>query len=124
MNIVDLEFEDFSGTVEVKHNGHTVATVTTTSVRLELETVPGQNNFELIYSGTESAKLKSITMFDLGKDKLKYFGTYTDAQGQSYMSQDLYPNGRWLLVYEYPVFTWLHKTLDFGWLIEPDKSNT
>lgn len=50
--------------------------------------------------------LLELTMFNLGADELYKIGKYK--------------KNSWILNYEYPVFSWLHKTLDHGWLIKKD----
>jgi hypothetical protein len=58
-------------------------------------------------------------MFDMGGDKLVYQGVCYN-QENIYQSQDIPPGASWVIEYSYPVFSWLHKTLNFGWLVAPD----
>ena len=77
----------------------------------------GINNFYIMNQGNVPVLVNSVAMFDLGADKLVYHGQITDSNNQCYKSQEIAPNAVWNLEYRYPVFTWLHKTLEHGWIL-------
>jgi hypothetical protein len=54
-------------------------------------------------------------MFDLGQSKLQYLGKFIADSGKAWNSHIIEPGGQWQLIYFYPVFTWLHDTLEMGW---------
>jgi hypothetical protein len=68
---------------------------------ITVDCVSGRN--ELVIKGNVS--IESITMFD--SSELVHLLEKTD---DGYM-----------LIYEYPVFSWIHKKLNYGWLIKNDK---
>jgi len=71
-------------------------------------------------SSHDCIELVDLEMFDLGKNKLKYFGSVINEQNrEQYQSTTLPPGYRWRMNYRYPVFSWLHQTLNLGWLVRP-----
>jgi hypothetical protein len=120
MNIVDLEFGSVPQGLIILHNNQVVNhDCNSNSIRLELDT-QAQNTLTLFNSGPETVHVQHVTMFDLGRDKLVYLGQCQD-QDRIYQSQCIPPGVRWQLTYDYPVFSWLHQVLDFGWLVAPDR---
>ena len=94
-NIVQFEIEH-SGPIVIKHNGIEMTGP-------EVECVHGKNTFTI--EGSEFS-VTAISMFDMGYKELVGLGVYD--------------NNKWTLEYEYPVFTWLHKQLNHGWLLNKD----
>jgi len=121
MNIVDIKLNNIGIDVLIYHNNNLAATIPAdgNKHRIQLETQL-ENTLMLKHNSDQSVEIESIEMFSLGKEKLRYFGTFNDATGQSYQSHVIAAGGNWTLDYKYPVFSWLHKVLNFGWLIEPD----
>ena len=118
MNIVNLELTSVPESVEIYHNGQLITTEPSSQYQLELATQPC-NVLSVVNVGSSLIHVKSISMFDMGHDKLVYLGMCHDSNS-SYQSQDIRPGVQWKLEYSYPVFSWLHKTLNHGWLIRPD----
>jgi len=82
--------------ITIKHNGKIVDDNV-------LECVYGTN--ELTIEGIDY-QVNDVSMFDIGNGELvKHAKT---------------ENGIWKLQYEYPVFSWLHKILNHGWLLKED----
>jgi len=64
-------------------------------------------------------EIVQLTMFDIGAEKLKYLGLQMDRNTNlEYHTHLVHSDSRWQLHYDFPVFSWLHKTLNHGWLIE------
>ena len=73
---------------------------------------------------TTAVIIKSISFFDIADPKFVWAGTYypdypehyTDKKpalpGQDYLGW----NGIYRLEFSVPVFTWIHQTLDLGWI--------
>lgn len=73
---------------------------------------------------TTAVIIKSISFFDIADPKFVWAGTYypdypehyTDKKptlpGQGYLGW----NGIYRLEFSVPVFTWIHQTLDLGWI--------
>lgn len=125
MNVIDITLIS-SGpeiTVEVYHNDTLIKTLITNTGthRLSIDTEPGSNKLTLVHRSQYNVEIGDLSMFDLGSGKLKYLGKFTTCDNRSWTSHVIEPNGSWNLNYQYPVFSWLHKTLNFGWLINPDK---
>jgi hypothetical protein len=121
MNIVDIQLSNADSSVNVIHNNEIVAVVPADgcSHRVTLSTVD-KNTLILEHHSAHTVEIVSIAMFDMGHDRLKYLGMFNDANGSVYQSHLIAPGGKWVLEYQYPVFTWLHKVLHLGWLISPD----
>jgi hypothetical protein len=82
--------------ITIKHNGVIVDSN-------ELECVYGTN--ELTIEGIDYV-VNDLSMFNMGNgDIVKYATNENDV---------------WTLKYEYPVFSWLHKILNHGWLLKED----
>ena len=82
--------------IVIKHNGNIVDSN-------ELECKYGIN--VLTVEGIDY-RVNDITMFDMGSNEI--------------IKQATNENGVWTLKYEYPVFSWLHKILQHGWLLKED----
>ena len=50
--------------------------------------------------------VNDVSMFNMGNNEIVKHATIED--------------GIWTLKYEYPVFSWLHKILNHGWLLKED----
>lgn len=82
--------------IVVRHNGVVVD-------NNELSCVYGTNI--LTIEGTDY-QVQDVSMFDMGDGEIVRHATIE--------------NGIWTLEYEYPVFSWLHKILNHGWLLKED----
>ena len=82
--------------ITIKHNGVVVDSN-------ELKCVYGTN--ELTIEGIDYV-VNDLSMFNMGNDEIIKHATNE--------------NGVWTLKYEYPVFSWLHKILNHGWLLKED----
>lgn len=80
----------------IKHNGIVVESN-------EVECISGLNEFTI--EGIDFI-VNDMTMFDMGSLEI-----VKNARNN---------NGIWTLKYEYPVFSWLHKISQHGWLIKED----
>lgn len=80
----------------IKHNGNVVD-------GNELECEYGIN--VLTIEGTDYT-VNDVLMFDMGSNEI--------------VKHAVIENGVWALKYEYPVFSWLHKILNHGWLLKED----
>ncbi len=118
MNIVNIELDAVPESVAIYHNGQLITTEATISYKLQLDTIDN-NTLCVSNLGSKNIHVKSISMFDMGHDKLVYLGLCHDGN-RCYQSQDVAPGVNWKLEYQYPVFSWLHEKLNFGWLIRPD----
>ena len=104
--------------MEIYNNGKFITSLTDSGIhRFELNDLKKENRLFLHFTGG-NARVNSITMFDMGAEKLKYFGVYREPSGKEYMCQDFTDGGCWYLDFNYPVFTWLHHTLQLGWLLD------
>jgi hypothetical protein len=82
--------------IVIKHNGIVVD-------KHEVECISGLNEFTI--EGNNFI-VNDVTMFDMGSTEIVKNATNN--------------NGVWTLKYEYPVFSWLHKISQHGWLIKED----
>lgn len=98
-NIVEFEIIS-NNNVTVTHNG---ISIDYTNGPVTVECKYGRN--EIVIEGIDF-DVKSISMYSLGKNELKKLARKE--------------NGVWTLDYDYPVFTWLHKSLNYGWLLKED----
>ena len=101
-NIVTFEISTVKP-VSVIHNGENVFTTTDSNFTVELECIDGTNVLEL---EGDAFDVLGLTMFNMAKDDLIKEGSW---QRQ-----------HWTLEYDYPVFSYLHKLLKHGWLINKD----
>jgi hypothetical protein len=117
-NILQLRIEsDLLGIVEIVHNTTLVGQFKTNSlIDFEIETQPGRNTLQIKSITNQIFNVQFVTMFDLGKEKLVYFGQVFD-QNSVYQSQQVVPGATWSLEYQDPIFVWLHQTLGHGWLL-------
>ncbi len=82
--------------ITIKHNGVVVDSGT-------LDCVYGTN---LITIEGVDYIVNDVLMFDMGEGEIIKHATNE--------------KGVWTLKYEYPVFSWLHKILQHGWLLKED----
>jgi len=82
--------------ITIKHNGVVVDSN-------KLNCVYGVN--ELTIEGIDYV-VNDLSMFDMGNGEIIKHATVE--------------NSVWTLKYEYPVFSWLHKILQHGWLLKED----
>ena len=121
MNIIELSVDIVDGEFLMLNNGLLISNITTTGIfRFEITNLNKTNKLALQFTG-KRAVINYITMFDMGKEKLKYLGIYQEPDGNAYQSHECTTSGVWTLEYNYPVFAWLHDVLTLGWLVDSDK---
>ena len=104
-NIITLSFDkkNYNNIIEITHNdlklyqGELVSTKT-------FEIKKCKENNTLVIKNIMYEQVLDICMFELGENKLKHLLKYE--------------NNRAILHYSYPVFPWLHKELNFGWIVK------
>jgi hypothetical protein len=74
--------------------------------------------------------IESISFFGISHPKFAWAGVYEPIYPEPWASQqtDLKPllkshtylgwNGKWTLTFDVPVFTWMHKVQDLGWIYD------
>jgi len=97
-NIIEFDITA-NGSVIVEHNG----VVIDYNDLVTVECVKGKN---IITITGNDFTVQSISMYGLGKNQLAKIAKKE--------------NGTWRLEYQYPVFSWLHKILQHGWLLKED----
>jgi hypothetical protein len=80
----------------IKHNDIDV-------IGKEVECIKGTNTFTIEGSDFQ---VNDVSMFNLGEGELTRYGIVS--------------GNKWILEYEYPVFSWLHNVLKHGWLLKED----
>lgn len=124
MNVIDISLSCKEHDVEVNlyHNQTLIQKLTANqgSVRINIDATNISNTLTIAHKSKYNVVVDSISMFEMGHSKLKYLGIYTSKDNRSWSSHIIEPDGTWKLTYQYPVFSWLHKTLNLGWLINPD----
>jgi len=117
-NIISIEIElDLSTVAKVYHNQQLLASITTSGVyTFDIESDQTKNVFWITTNGITT--LNYLTMFDMGRDKLVYYGI-CKTDDLEYQSQEINSGQHWRLEYTMPVFTWLHYVLQHGWLVGP-----
>lgn len=118
MNIVTIEFNTPINSTSIYHNDVMIVESISGNCSLILET-ESTNKLSIHNDSSDSVYINNVAMFDLGKDRLVYEGMCHN-RDHVYQSQDIPPGAIWVLEYSYPVFTWLYKTLNLGWLYQPD----
>lgn len=96
-NIVEFDITN-NGNIIVTHNGKAINDI---NGPVLVECILGRNS--LVINGDDFT-VNSITMYG-SKDLNKL---------------SKIDNSTWILEYEYPVFSWIHKMLNYGWLIKED----
>lgn len=125
MNVIDIALSSGATTeIEIYHNDLLVQTMTTNSlpVRIHINLCNDTNTFTIKNISDQEIAIDHFSMFNLGNNKLKYLGVINNG-ANTYRGHILDANTTWTIQYNYPVFSWLHTTLNFGWLIQPDKAN-
>lgn len=123
MNVIDISLTSSCNVpVELYHNDQFLQVVETNSgtVRINADLCDNKNKFTINNTSTVEITIDSLAMYSLGSNNLKYLGVIKNADMQ-YNGHIISGGSVWELTYTYPVFTWLHKTLHFGWLLEPNK---
>ena len=117
-NIIELDIQFLSavGSVTVLHNQSILNFDHDGKIVIEAQNLQSTNRLE-IFSDVD-VKLVRMSMFDLGSSKLAYLGQCFH-DGEGYQSQEIPKGARWKLEYSAPVFTWLHKVLEHGWIVGP-----
>ena len=89
-------------------------------LQFEIDHCEKTNEIWIDNSGDTDIELASVAMFEQGHDKLRYMGTFQPQDGRpAWQSHWVHAHGRWSLEYDYPVFSWLYKKLQYGWLVKP-----
>lgn len=115
-NIISIDITlDQLTNAKVFHNGHLLSTVYKSGVHtFDIET--NQINNIFLLEPTGPAVINWLTMFDMGQDKLVYYGICKTSSA-TYQSQEITDGSVWQVEYQIPVFTWLHHVLQYGWLV-------
>lgn len=122
-NILDIVFDRIENLnqIEIYHNGTNITDnckLVQHQITATVESLDRENVLEIKNCNNKKLMISSITMFDIGQDKLVFEGKIVQDDEPSYQSQEILPNDTWQLTYSSPVFLWLHKTLDHGWLLK------
>jgi hypothetical protein len=124
MNVIDITLtcQEHNAVVNCYHNQQLIQTLTANQgpVRICIDAVNASNELTLDHTSQYNVCIVSLSMFEMGQEKLQYLGVYKNNAGQSWNSHVIEAGGQWSLQYQYPVFSWLHTTLNLGWLIKPD----
>jgi hypothetical protein len=113
---VDLSF-DTPGSVNVNHNGQLLSTLYKPGTyTFDVDANQMYNRFVIIPK--TPLTVNYITMFDIGLEKLVYFGMCNNGINK-FQSSEVAADHIWELEYQSPVFKWLHSVLDHGWLVGP-----
>jgi hypothetical protein len=120
INIIQFELESANCPVDIGHNQDLLYSgIVDCQQEFKVNCTSDTNCFWIrVGEVDKDISIKWISMFDIGREKLVYQG---QCHNQTvYQSQTIIKNTLWTLEYQYPIFTWLHKTLQHGWLIKPD----
>lgn len=123
MNVIDIAVSsDTTTEIEIYHNNLLVQNMHTNSlpVRIHIDLCNNTNTFTIKNISDQEIAINHFSMFNLGNDKLKYLGTVNNGES-TYFGHIITPGASWSMQYNYPVFSWLHTTLNFGWLIQSNK---
>lgn len=115
--------------------GHTVCETLWKTKRVELEFNDTTGWIEVNFSNKPELDIDmavvvdKVEFFDITDPKFTWAGVYTPKYPEPwYSQQDVKPpehipqqtylgwNGRWRLDFSVPVFTWMHQTLNLGWI--------
>ena len=108
----------------------------TNTIHFEFESADTSNlTVELVdKKAQEAVVIESVSFFGIEDPKFAWTGVYepiypepwaTEQQDQGVvLKQHLSPhtylgwNGKWTLTFDLPVFTWIHKVQDLGWIYD------
>ena len=68
--------------------------------------------------GITAIIVNSVVMNDITSDKITYEGIYTPNQMLPRQTTYVDHNGKWVLDFTVPVYTWLHKIQGMGWIYD------
>jgi hypothetical protein len=68
--------------------------------------------------GVTAVVVNSVKINDIESDKIVYHGIYYPTGMPSRRTNYVDFNGIWVLDFDAPVYTWLHKVLGLGWIYE------
>ena len=115
-NIIEIDIELVEpGVVDVLHNSVLLRSIDQSGTYAFDISTDCANNCLMLVPHTK-IKINWVTMFELGKDKLVYFGTCKN-QTRCFQSQTVDAGFEWCLEYPTPIFSWLHTVLNHGWLV-------
>lgn len=104
-NVITLSFDN--------RNHDTIVEIVHNDLKLYQGELPHIKTFEikeckenntLVIKNVVYGQVLDVCMFGLGENKLKHLLKYE--------------NNRVILHYSYPVFPWLHRKLNFGWIVK------
>jgi hypothetical protein len=118
---------------------NTIVISNTTTLRLSFPFAYGQHKVWINYNNKNynecmldqdldmSIEIKSVTIEGMTLDRFKWAGEYYPDYPTDYPDKQpviksatyLGWNGRWELPFTTPIFTWIHKIENLGWLYEP-----
>lgn len=106
-----------------------------TILSLNLDLAEGCQKFYIEFYGKDDSmqdtavEIKSVSFENLTLDRFKWSSKYYPVYPQPWASQQKDPlpefqssatymgwNGRWVLEFETPIFTWIHKLENLGWI--------
>jgi len=122
MNIVTIDFEfcNAPGTVTVGHNNDILIQTNQMIMPMSFKIDHCESNNSFWIKTDADLVINWVTMFDIGKDKLVYQGFCNNTSSARCQTQLVTAGSTWEICYTSPVFSWLHQTLNHGWLIHPD----
>jgi hypothetical protein len=118
---------------------NTIPISNTTTIRLALYLDSGSHNFWITYNNKNysecildqnldmAVEIDNVSFEGISLDRFKWAGEYYPEYPADYPDKQpviksatyLGWNGRWELPFTAPVFTWIHKIENLGWLYEP-----
>ena len=122
---------------EIIYAGHLYQTH---NFSIEQDLLPGQHTIAVEFTNKKNndtqdnldkaVVIEQITFNNITDQKFVWVGQYRPCYPEPWASQqtNLLPvldhqnylgwNGKWTLTFDVPVFTWIHKTLDLGWIYD------
>lgn len=89
-------------------------------MEIEIHQCRQQNTFWIKNFTDSSYEIQDIKMYGFGQGKLKHWGRFQTLDEECQRpSHVIGSKGCWSIDWQYPTFTWLHKSLHMGWLVKP-----
>lgn len=117
--------------------GHVVRKILWQTERVELEFDAPVGWLEVVFMNKPELDhdmaviIDQVDFFGISDPKFVWAGVYSPQYPEPWYSQQINPpakdlpqhnylgwNGRWRLDFSVPVFTWMHKTLNLGWIYQ------
>lgn len=107
---------DAAGFFEIVHNHQISQHRVNCVAQLLAPMQSGKNILSVRSLSGQQLHVDQIALFGVGHEKLVYRGQ-VQLDNQQYTSQLVPVGGVWTFEYQNPVFVWLHRVLDHGWLL-------